>query len=333
MVPQYWSLGLHLQTDIPLRLPAKKAASTCTGTLQIRHDPDCLRPPIPDAALTVPPAFDGAPAILWRPHSTHVATLDFQRGDDLLRFVLDRSQGRIRYAANGLLDDATIATFIEGVVLGCYLRLQGDNLLHGAALSWNARHFALCGPSAAGKSTLAEMCVQHGATPWSEDILRQHPDSTHFFGDARQRRLSSESTHHLAGKNMLGENTRQIFEESDKQFFAAGLTAQEAPQTARALDTIVLLGPRHRGDTLHHHRLQGAEAIAALMQMQFPSWLRLPMFQQQVFHFASQQVAHTHVMLLQLPDGLQHIEKAAKDLLSLLDAASTPTRDEPDPLP
>lgn len=74
----------------------------------------------------------------------------------------------------------TLQAAVLSNILAFWVELRGLRTLHGAALNWQERSFALLADSTAGKSTLAAGLLQNGASLISDDITVVETNGTGF---------------------------------------------------------------------------------------------------------------------------------------------------------
>lgn len=90
-------------------------------------------------------------------------------GDGMLCVIsADRTHVRLFCAEEHLVFAPAMTV---GLMLGLLLQSRGVLCMHGGAVSWNKRAFAILGPSGAGKSTLSAALVARGATLLTDDLV------------------------------------------------------------------------------------------------------------------------------------------------------------------
>lgn len=313
----HWSLALRIRSDIPLRLPSLSA----TGAIDL----DIHSAPTPDVLLHRVPRTQHI-AHHDEVHQTRVTLLrfddelhgiDFERKDLRLRIVHRTGTPDIQYASTHPLDNGELATVLEGPVLGWALRRNQQALLHAAGVGWRERHIAISATPGAGKSTLAALLCRAGATQWADDILAYDPKTATAFADGRPRRLS-DASRDLAGLDASSRD--EIYDGAHKSFASDIPVLDDTLLKAQRLHHILVLGPRTRDASPRFRPLRGGEALAAVLNGRYPSWLRSHAFDTDAFESAGGLVERVPITLVHMPQGLDRLDAAMLELTQWLDA-------------
>ena len=89
---------------------------------------------------------------------------------DGARFLVDGRGIRVRASRPARLAIDYLATYLRGPVMGFVLRRRGILALHGSAVCIGEESIVFCGPSEAGKSTIAAALSSRGVPVLSDDI-------------------------------------------------------------------------------------------------------------------------------------------------------------------
>lgn len=239
-------------------------------------------------------------------------TLVCEQGDRHAQYSA-RGDGSLRVKYRGFIAVDELAAPLEGPALGMALRLQGETLLHASSVRIGTQGLAFSGVSGQGKSTLAATLLQHGAAFWGDDILRVLPKSNQAFPDGRAARLFSEAARQSAVKidnaplAHLGSSKRKV-----------DLANGDLILRPHSLDHFFVLDRRNDSDHAKIEELRGAEAVMALMYSRYPTWLRNPMLDARDFDAFADLAQRTQIYRLSLPNGLEKMNQAAKDLLLVI---------------
>lgn len=169
------------------------------------------------------------------------------------RFYLELP-GLVRLMAHGgreivaqPLDEATeadIAPFILSTGFAAILHQRRLLALHAATVAWQGRAIALCGPTGAGKSTLAAALCRAGAGFVGDDIAAIHTDAADgiplVWPDGRRHRLWADAIDHLA----LAERQGLAVRSHMRKFHVA--PPSDLERDASPLAAVILLRMRER---------------------------------------------------------------------------------------
>ena len=112
-------------------------------------------------------------------------------------------------AASGNVQDAV--PFLLGTGMGAILYQRGALVLHASAVAWGGRAYAFCGPTGAGKSTLAAALCRAGCRLISDDVTALGLDETGravVHADSRHLKLFAESIEGLDLQSAQGPRVR-----------------------------------------------------------------------------------------------------------------------------
>ncbi|MBP7064617.1 AAA family ATPase [Ferrovibrio sp.] len=127
----------------------------------------------------------------------------------------------------GAASEADIAPFILSTGFAAILHQRRLLALHAATVAWQGRAIALCGPTGAGKSTLAAALCQAGAGFVGDDIaaIRLDGPQPMVWPDGRQHRLWADAIDHLALAQQQGAPVRSHM----RKFHVSPLRSQNQP--------------------------------------------------------------------------------------------------------
>jgi len=310
-VTHFWSLGRTIASCVALRLPRVSATKAPDLRFVRAHDAASLLAQQPTEAQMVRAESPSMALLKLGPQYG----LEFKHHSIRLRFVFDLDANEVRFASTEDVEDELLASILEGPVLGMMLRLSGQALLHASAVRWRGHGIAISADSGHGKSTLAALLCQHGASAWTDDVLAYTPNTAQAFGDARPSRLSPQSQE-AAG---LTHEGAAIYDGSHKLFSTPIPTLSDLHLQAQSLDHILILGARVDSDQPEMTTLTGTRASAAILTGRFPSWLREARFQREAFEAAEALTKHVPVTVIHLPDGLLRLRESIHRLSDWLD--------------
>lgn len=207
-----------------------------------------------------------------------------------------------------------------GAILGGTLQAvlwhqRGLLPLHGSVVTVGTRAIAMCGPSAAGKSTLAAVLAGQGHTVVADDVCVIDPDTAEVLAGCGRLRLWRDAL------DRLGIETRSLERAAhgkEKYVFDCSV---RSTQERHPLSAIILLS-REIGGTATVEQLRGARAGCALhtvVHMRRPADAldRGP----HIFAALTQLVSNgVTVWRLKVPHGTATLHEAATMALSVLQA-------------
>ncbi len=142
------------------------------------------------------------------------------------------------------LSDATeadIAPFILSTGFAAILHQRRVLAFHAATVAWRGRAIVLCGPTGAGKSTLAAALCRAGAGFVGDDIAPIHNDGVPIvWPDGRQHRLWADAIEHMALAARQGPPIREHM----RKYHVAPSATQSEARDALPLAAIILLRTR-----------------------------------------------------------------------------------------
>lgn len=211
-----------------------------------------VRPDIVVRQAAVPPQLD-AP--------DHIGPVFQTKGASEYLLVLPGT-GRIlvRNGDEVLVDaelDADTSAILSGPLQAILWHQRGLLPLHGSVVVAGTQAIALCGPSAAGKSTLAAVLAGQGHTVIADDVCVIDPDTADVLAGCGRLRLWRDALDRLGIQSGALERAAGG---KEKYVFDCGPgSAQERHQLA----AVVLLARQNCG-AVTIERLRGARATAAL---------------------------------------------------------------------
>lgn len=146
----------------------------------------------------------------------------------------------------GTATEADIAPFILSTGFAAILHQRRLLALHAATVAWQGRAIALCGPTGAGKSTLAAALCRAGAGFVGDDIAAIRTDTADgvpmVWPDGRQHRLWADAIDHLTLAERQGPPIRSHM----RKFHVAPSSPVDGGQDAAPLAAVILLRTRDR---------------------------------------------------------------------------------------
>lgn len=241
----------------------------------------------------------------------------------LLRLMADDGR-EIVVEPVGATTGADTVPFILSTGFAAILHQRRLLALHAATVSCQGRAIALCGPTGAGKSTLAAALCQAGAGFVGDDIATIRPDAgtgvPMICPDGRQHRLWADAVEHLT----LGERQGNPVRSHMRKFHVT--PAQDEEQDAFPLATVVLLRGRMAQTPSappRIERLDLADAAALVRREIYRSALARRMGHDPLlFGQIAALLRHVQVFRLERSPGLEHLGATADLVL----AAATEVR-------
>lgn len=243
MVQAYNFNGLKLESDFHLA-----ALAPWDGPRHARSD-------IVVRQAAVPPNLD-AP--------DHVAPVFQTKGTSEYLFALPGT-GRIlvRNGDEVLVDaepGADPSTVLSGPLQAMLWHQRGLLPLHGSVVVIGTKAIALCGPSTAGKSTLAAVMAGQGHTVVADDVCVIDPDTADVLAGCGRLRLWRDALDRLG---IESHGLERAARGKEKYVFDCSV---RSVQERHRLAAIVLLSRRTNG-TVEIERLRGARAAVALQSV------------------------------------------------------------------
>jgi len=187
-------------------------------------------------------------------------------------FFVDAHQNRIWACRPASLTKEDHCTYLVGPVMGFILRLRGTLCLHASSTSIAGQTVALCGASAAGKSTTGAALALRGIPVLTEDVTPIKESGSAFIVEPGYPRIClwPDSVKQLLGSAdalpLLTPNWEKRYLPLD------GVRASFEP-APKPLGIIYLLAPR--GDNVDAPRLEEMrprEALLELVQNTYMNW-------------------------------------------------------------
>ena len=190
----YTAAGLTLASEfeLPGLIPSEPAA-----------EPPQVRILLADVPAALENAIHRGPT--WQANESRFLL----RVPDVAHFEI--VEGReIRVTPIGDCPVAEIAIFVIGTILGILLHQRSQIVLHASAVLVGGKAVLFCGPSAAGKSTMAAALDQRGYPVVSDDVcaLSFGGGRPYAHSDGRRLKLWEEATRQLglpAGEPIRGQ--------------------------------------------------------------------------------------------------------------------------------
>lgn len=175
-------------------------------------------------------------------------------------FLMDLETGQIDCTPQPTSDADYVPILITGLVLSCYLLLQGHLVLHASAVHVDqlGGAIALLGSSGMGKSTVATMLAADGGRLVSDDVLRLEPR-----GDDLMCVLGVTETRLRPKARGLAEDGRLPGRDTADGRLAVAFPLADADVPLRA---IVIPGPSPDSTRVSLQQLPPVEAIMAITQ-------------------------------------------------------------------
>jgi len=186
---------------------------------------------------------------------------------------VDAHQNRIWACRPASLTKEDHCTYLVGPVMGFILRLRGTLCLHASSTSIAGQTVALCGASAAGKSTTGAALALRGIPVLTEDVTPIKESGSAFIVEPGYPRIClwPDSVKQLLGS---ADALPLITPNWEKRYLPLdGVRASFEP-APKPLGIIYLLAPR--GDNVDAPRLEEMrprEALLELVQNTYMNWL------------------------------------------------------------
>ena len=192
---------------------------------------------------------------------------------DGTRFLLDAPGTHLRavYVSPFTVED--LATYLVGPVMAFILRLRNILCFHASSLSIHGQAVALCGMSAAGKSTTAAALALRGIPVLTEDVTPSKQSGETFFVEPGYPRIClwPDSVKLLLGSP---DALPLLTPNWDKRYLPLdGVHASFEPQP-KPLGAIYLLSARtNDSDAPRIKEIAPREALLALVQNTYMNYL------------------------------------------------------------
>ncbi len=223
-------------------------------------------------ALEHPAGPEQAPVCLYRLENEWLL-----RFPDFADFRFDLALGHVRYAWKTEQAEQMGPILAEGFVLATVLLLRGHLVLHSSAVTVNDTAIALAGPRGTGKSTVAAILSRAGCRLFADDVLRVDLNSPNSTGAP-----SSPSGAPVAYRGSATARLREpawslgqghmVAPTQDGRlavrFASSGEGHGEGNDGAVPLRHVVFPLPDRGNDRVVMRRLQGSEALGALLAAQ-----------------------------------------------------------------
>lgn len=237
----YTVFGLNVRSDIPLEeLPPAAAGAEA--------DVDIVEASVPGTGEEIA-GYSAAP------------TGTLLRVDRVGRYLIEGGR-RITVERDRNSSERNLRLFLLGSAFGALLHQRGLMPLHANAILVNGRVVAFCGHSGAGKSTIAAWFHDRGYSIFADDVcvIGLGPDGRpRAYPGIPRIRLWREA---LEASGRHADNYPRSFDHLDKYDVP---TRAGWPQEPLPLDRIYLLGKSAEGDAGGRFRLNGVEAVDAII--------------------------------------------------------------------
>jgi hypothetical protein len=192
---------------------------------------------------------------------------------DGARFVVDGTGKRVWISSPKTLTNRDLAVYVRGPVMGFVLRRRCITALHASCVSVGGQGIVFCGPSEAGKSTLAAALALLGNPVLCEDIAALAQGTMGFHVDAGHSRIClwPDIVRDLFG---TADALPRLTPSWDKRFLE--LDGKRAIFAGRRhpLGAIYLISPRcSESDAPRIEYLEKSEALLALVQNTYMNWV------------------------------------------------------------
>ncbi len=211
--------------------------------------------------------------------------------------------------------DADPTPVLSGSLQAVLWHQRGLLPLHGSVIVVGAQAIALCGHSAAGKSTLAAVLAARGHAVVADDVCVIDPHETQVLAGCGRLRLWRDALDRLGLESRALERAAR---DKEKYVFDCGI---RSAQERNRLTAIILLSRRDSG-AVTIERLRGARAAGALrgvvhMRRPASALARGP----DIFAGLTRLVAGgVTVWRLHVPHGAPSLDEAATLALGVLEA-------------
>lgn len=149
------------------------------------------------------------------------------------------------------------SAILSGPVQAVLWHQRGLLPLHGSVVVVRTQAIALCGPSAAGKSTLAAMLAGHGHTVVADDVCVVDPETADVLAGCGRLRLWHDALDRLGVETRALERAAQG---KERYVFDCG---PRSAQERHRLAAVVVLARQSSG-AVRIERLRGVRTAAAL---------------------------------------------------------------------
>ena len=225
----------------------------------------------------------------------------------------------------GKATEADIAPFILSTGIAAILHQRRLLALHAATVAWQGRAIALCGPTGAGKSTLAAALCRAGAGFVGDDIAAIRTDTADgtpmVWPDGRQHRLWADAIDHLTLAEQQGPPIRSHMH----KFHVAPSSPADRVRDGLPLAAVILLRMR---DTTAPPGPPGIERLALVDaapllrgEIYRPSLARRMGHDPLLFIQIASLLDRVPVFRLERTRGLEHLDAGAALVLDAMTGA------------
>jgi hypothetical protein len=232
------------------------------------------------------------------------------RVPDVGRILIEDGQ-KISFDLDAGADERDAVVYMLGSAFGILLHQRGHLVLHASAVAVGSGAVIFCGPSRAGKSTLAAALVGQGYPFITDDVCHIGFDGARpiVFADGRMLKLWDETVENLALGARRGE---RVLRQTDKFYISPERRADEHPTQLAAIYIL-----READKTLQQdvEQLSTVEATALLRQNAYrPELLAMMDLEPQYFLDTMNLVSHTPVFYLTRSLGFTLLPQVVREL-------------------
>lgn len=192
---------------------------------------------------------------------------------DGVRFVTDREAKRVWGAFPVPLTMDDLGVYLRGPLMGFVLRRRGVTALHASAANFEGRAVVFCGPSEAGKSTIAAALALRGVPVIADDITALLEVGGRFQVEPGYPRIClwPKAVEDLFG---TADALPRLTQGWEKCFLPLDGKSARFEQERRPLGAIYLLGTRADDATSPRiEPLTSQEAVLSLLRNTYMNWL------------------------------------------------------------
>lgn len=213
---------------------------------------------------------------------------------------------------SSLMPNGLLEVLIPGIVTSFLLRTRGELVLHASCVGINGVAYAFTGNSGMGKTTVAALLCDHGASLVTDDILHvrvgPEPVVCRGTGHLRLRRTTKELGLHMAMLDVTPDGRH---------------TVRPTPAEAETpLRSIVIPIPDRKNAKPVVEQIASRDAVALLRHFDHLEGWEDPGIAAQQFLDLAELVARVPVFKASVPWGLPFPKGAAEELLEVLGQAS-----------
>jgi hypothetical protein len=191
---------------------------------------------------------------------------------DGTRFVADGAAKRLWGACSPPSYGDDLAVYLRGPALGFTLRLRGITCLHASAVCVRGGAVLFCGPSEAGKSTIAAALSLRRSTVLCDDIAALSIRNAALHVEAGYPRICLWPD---AVRGVLGSRNAlpQLTPTWEKCFLSLDGTIANFEPQGRPLSVIYVLAERTEADSPRIEEITPRQALLELVQNTYMNWL------------------------------------------------------------